>query len=65
MLDLIPPWLDSRLSVVISPISRALSRWGGGDDKPICAQVGPLWAFFIGRKHCAASRKEWNSDTST
>lgn len=60
MLDLIPKALDDHLSRFVSPLSRAVSRRWGGADKPICAQVGPVGAFFIGRRHCAESRKEWN-----
>lgn len=60
MLDLLPRWIDDCLSVVVSPLSRAVSRRWGGDDKPICAQVQEPWRTIIGRRHCDESREEWN-----
>lgn len=59
MLDLIPTWMDEHLSRYLSPVSRRVSLCYGGADKPICAQVGEPWRTIIGRRHCAASRKEW------
>lgn len=60
MLDLVPA-LDRLFATVCSPVSRALSRACGGPDVPICAQVGPRWAWIIGRRHCAQSRETWNA----
>lgn len=60
MLDLLPRWIDDRLSRLVSPVSRRVSLCYGGDDKPICAQVGEPWRTIIGRRHCDESRKEWS-----
>ena len=59
MLDLIPEAWDEHLSRYLSPVSRRVSLWYGGVDKPVCAQVGEPWRTLIGRRHCDESRKEW------